>query len=149
MINGNNTYELVFNQYKTSQYLGQIDHTIDENNIISKILPRYIEVRDNFINNKKNLTLFVNKEKRDMTQSNITDTLKYITRKVVDKELSVNLIRHIFISDYLSLNHTIEEKRQIANFMGQTYDATMMEKYNKKKPVVEDNKNDKIIVSFD
>lgn len=150
MVNGDGTFELVFNQYKTAKYLGQIDHTIDENNIISKILPKYIEIRDNFINNKKNLSLFVNKEKRDMTQSNITDTLKYITRKVVDKDLSVNLIRHIFISDFLSHNHNIEHKRKIANFMGQTYDATMMEKYNKKKiPTEKDDVNKRLTITFD
>jgi len=149
MINGDDTFELVFNQYKTSKYLGQIDHTIDENNIISKILPKYLEIRANFINNKKNLSLFVNKEKRDMTQSNITDTLKYITRKVVDKELSVNLIRHIFISDFLSHNHNIEHKRKIANFMGQTYDATMMEKYNKKKMVKDSDINSRLTITFD
>lgn len=148
MINGDETFVLVFNQYKTSKFLGQIAHTIEEDNIISKILPKYLEVRENFINNKKNLTLFVNKEKRDMTQSNITDTLKFITRKVVDKELSVNLLRHIFISDFLSHNHSIEHKKKIANFMGQTYDATMMEKYNKKvkKP---EKTDDKIILTFD
>ena len=145
MVNGDGTYELVFNQYKTAKYLGQIDHIIPSTNIISQILPRYLEVRANYIISNRILTLFVNKDMKDMTQSNITDTLKFITRKVIDKELSVNLIRHIFISDFLSQNHTIEEKKKIANFMGQTYDATMMEKYNKKKP----NEDKKYTVSFD
>jgi len=148
MVNGDGTYGLVFNQYKTSQYLGQIDHQIPTDNIISEILGKYLDIRSNFVNSKKILTLFVNKDNRDMTQSNITETLKFITRKVIDKELSVNLIRHIFISDYLSLNHTIEQKRKVANFMGQTYDATMMEKYNKKKSP-EQIKNDKLVVTFD
>lgn len=134
MINKDDSYELVFNKYKTSKYLGQIDHVIKKNNILSKIIPKFLEIRSKYVKNKKNLTLFVNKINNDMTQTNITDTLKFITRKIVDKELSVNLLRHIFVSDFLTHNHSIEHKKEIAFFMGQTYEATMMEKYNKKKP---------------
>lgn len=130
MVNTDGSYQLVFNQYKTAKYLGQIHQTIKKDSKIATLISTYLPYREIFIG-KKSTDFLLNKEKRTMTQSNITDTLKFISRKVVGKDLSVNLLRHIYITYYFAKQNSIEEKRKIANFMGQTYDATMMEKYNK------------------
>lgn len=141
MVNDDESYTLVFNQYKTSKYIGQVEHKItpEKDEILCDILAAYLKKRDRYVNNKKNDILFFNKEKNEMTQSSITDTLKNISRKIVDKELSVNLIRHIFITSFLEKPQSIEQKKIIATFMGQTYNPTMMECYNKLKKKVKPN----------
>ena len=130
MVNGDGSYQLVFNQYKTAKYLGQITHTIKADSKIGKIIDMYLPIREIFVGKTKT-ELLLNKDRREMTQSNITDTLKYISRKIVGKDLSVNLLRHIYITYYFQQPNSIEDKKEVAKFMGQTYDATQMEKYNK------------------
>jgi len=153
MDNGDGSYQIVFNQYKTSQYLGQQENTIAKDSKLSKILKIYLEERTKFITNKKETFLFANKEKRGMTQPNITDCLKYQSRKIIGKELSVNLMRHIFLTWFINQNKSIEEKRKVANFIGQTYDAPMMEKYYKKTTLLEEEKEkpkkDECALNFD
>tara|TARA_R110002012_G_scaffold10961_3_gene49347 strand:- start:2200 stop:3249 length:1050 start_codon:yes stop_codon:yes gene_type:complete len=152
MDNGDGSYQLVFNQYKTSQYLGQQENTILKDSRLSNILKTYMDIREKFINNKKETNLFVNKDKRAMTQPNITDCLKYQSRKIIGKELSVNLLRHIFLTWFINQNKSIEEKKKVAHFIGQSYDAPMMEKYYRKptkedKPIIE--KKDECSLNFD
>ncbi len=152
MDNGDGSYQLVFNQYKTSQYLGQQENTILKNSRLSNILKTYMDIREKFINNKKDTNLFVNKDKRAMTQPNITDCLKYQSRRIIGKELSVNLLRHIFLTWFINQNKSIEEKKKVAHFIGQSYDAPMMEKYYRKpkkedKPIIE--KKDECSLNFD
>jgi hypothetical protein len=150
MVNDNGSFTFVFNQYKTSKYIGQIEHIItkEKNPILCEIMTKYLKVRERYVNNQKNDILFINKEKKEMTQSNITDTLKYITRKIVNKELSVNLLRHIFITSFLEKSQSIEDKKNVATFMGQTYNPTMMETYNKLKKKIKPP-SPPIVVSFD
>ncbi len=151
MDNNDGSYELVFNKYKTAKYLGQITHIIKKDTILSDIIKIYLVKRNTFANSKKNTDLLLGKDKVAMSQSNITDTLKYISRKVVGKDLSVNLLRHIYITHFITLNKSIEDKKKIANFMGQTYDATQMEKYNKLAKKIKqkkDEQNDKCVVHF-
>tara|TARA_R110002153_G_scaffold274315_1_gene448479 strand:+ start:21094 stop:22173 length:1080 start_codon:yes stop_codon:yes gene_type:complete len=135
MVNNNGdkvSYVFIFNQYKTAKFVGQIEHKIN-NHKLDRIITLYLERRDSFVNKKSNTSFLINKDKKGMTQSNITDTLKYISRKIVGKELSVNLLRHIYLTYYLGLGNSIELNKKTANFMGQTYDATQMEKYKKIK----------------
>jgi len=127
---------LIFNQYKTAKFIGQIEYKIDNDKEDEKrlitILKEYIIRRQRF-SKKSNTHFLLNKDGNAMTQTNITDTLKYISRKIIGKELSVNLLRHIYITHFLSLKRSIEDNKKIAHFMGQTYDATQFEKYNKIK----------------
>tara|TARA_R110002072_G_scaffold271842_5_gene431840 strand:+ start:536 stop:1513 length:978 start_codon:yes stop_codon:yes gene_type:complete len=148
MDNNDGTYELVFNKYKTAKYLGQITHIIPKDTTLSDIIKIYLIKRSIFVNSKKNTDFLLGKDKVAMSQSNITDTLKYTSRKIIGKNLSVNLFRHIYITHFISLNKSIEDKKKFARFMGQTYDATQMEKYNKKvkKPEIT---YDKIILTFE
>lgn len=149
MIHPNGEYTFIFNVYKTAKYLGQVKKELDSDLMIVKVLNKYLEYRALFVNKKSNTDFLLNKDKKAMTQSNITDTLKYISRTVVGKDLSVNLLRHIFISHFFNENKTIEERKNVANFMGQTYEPTMMEKYNKIPKPPEEKKSMKFIMTFD
>lgn len=147
MVNGDGSYQLIFNQYKTSKYLGQITHTIKSDCRIGKIIDMYLPIREIFAGKTKT-ELLLNKDRREMTQSNITDTLKYISRKIVGKDLSVNLLRHIYITYYFQQPNSIQDKKRIANFMGQTYDATQMEKYNKLSAKIKIEKQKELNLPF-
>ena len=146
-------YSLVFNKYKTSRVLGQVTHDIEKNSKLEKIISMYIIKRNNFINNKTNNSFLLAKDKTNMTQSNITDTLKYVSRKIINKELSANLFRHIFLTYFFQKNISIEEKKHIARFIGQSYEPSMMEKYKRIKPepinIINEKKTNDLIVSFD
>ena len=127
-------YTLCFNKYKTAKFLGQINHAITNPNLI-KIINHFLVIREKVRTNKRNTQLFFNSvNQKEMTQSNITDTMKQITKQVLGREMSVDLLRHIFITEVAKNQHSIEERKKIANFMGQTYNPTMFEKYIKQPP---------------
>ncbi len=126
-------YSMIFNQYKTAKQLGEIKIKITDE-IIIKLLEQYLLERDLFnalnkINN--NYKLFTNKHGEFLAQSQITNGLKKISKEICDKELSCNMFRHIFLTDYQSKEHTIEQKIEMARLVGQTYNAPIMEKYKK------------------
>jgi len=147
MDNLDGSYELVFNKYKTSKYIGQISHNIEKDSLLSQILQIYILRRAQFVNRLDNTAFLVAKDKKAMSQTNITDTLKYISRKVIGKSISCNLFRHIYISDFSTLNKSIEEKKKVCNFIGQTYEPNMFDKYVRID--VEAEKKKKLVVSWD
>ena len=147
MDNLDGTYELVFNKYKTAKFIGQVNHIVKKDTILADIIHKYLVIRNNYINNKSKTELLLAKDKSPMSQTNITDTLKYISRKVIGKELSTNLFRHIFINHFLTNNYSIEEKKKVANFIGQTWSPNMMDIYARVKLPKE--KENKLIVSFD
>ena len=121
---------LCFNQYKTAKLVGQQVANIENPELI-KLINMYLPMREKFVRKKTNTWFFVNKEKTQMSQTNITDTLKCISRKITTKELSANMFRHIFLTDWGKNDHTIVENKKVASFMGQSYSPTMMEKYKK------------------
>ena len=121
---------LCFNQYKTAKLVGQQIGNIESMELI-KLINVYLPMREKFVNKKTNTWFFVNKDKNQMSQTNITDTLKCISRKITTKELSANMFRHIFLTDWGKSDHTIAENKRVATFMGQSYSPTMMEKYKK------------------
>ena len=136
---------LVFNQYKTAKYVGQKTLTLTAGMVapfgdldpIYNILSYYIKRREEYFGNKKThykkvQPLFFNiNNKKAIEGSHFTDILKETTSKYVGKTLSVNLFRHIFITDFLQKETSIEDKKRVAGIMGQTYTPTMMEKYNR------------------
>lgn len=138
---------LVFNQYKTAKYVGQKVLTLTAGmtapfgdlDSIYQILSYYIQKREEYFGNKKThytkvQPLFFNlNNKKAIEGSHFTDILKETTSKYVGKTLSVNLFRHIFITDFLKKETSIEDKKRVAGIMGQTYTPTMMEKYNRVK----------------
>jgi hypothetical protein len=147
MMNENNTFTLCFNKYKTSKFIGQISKDIKSERLI-KLVNQYIIKRKSKVNNIKNTHFFVNQFGKEMTQTNITDTLKCVSKKITGKELSVNMFRHIFLTHYGKEDHSIKANMNLADFMGQTYNPTQQERYKKYEADLIKEKN-KIMISFD
>tara|TARA_R110000823_G_scaffold2257_8_gene9226 strand:- start:707 stop:1750 length:1044 start_codon:yes stop_codon:yes gene_type:complete len=147
MNNLDGSFEIVFNKYKTSKYIGQISHHIEKDTLLSEILQLYILRRSQFVNRLDNTAFLVAKDKKAMSQTNITDTLKYVSRKVIGKSMSCNLFRHIYISNFSTLKKSIEERKKMCNFIGQTYEPNMFDKYVRID--VEAEKKKKLVVSWD
>jgi hypothetical protein len=121
----NDKYKMIFNNYKTSKYIGKVEHTI-ENEILNKILDKYI---NEYL---KGDELFENANGKPMTQSNFTQAQESVSTELLGKKLSTNDFRHIFLSWFLSTNPTIEEKEKIAHVIGQKYKPSRMELYQRR-----------------
>jgi len=121
----NGNYDVIFNNYKTSKSLGQIRYSID-NNILNKLIENWFL---NYNTNDKNDYFLTNANGKNLTQSNFTNALSSISKKIVKKELTNNSLRRIFITYFLSLNPTFIEKQEILNIMGQNAYQSTAEKY--------------------
>jgi len=137
-------FTIVFNQYKTAKHLGQIIVKLEKGKEIYKdggmtyeILDDYVRFRRQYFKSttrtKQHPYLFfnLNSQKEMLTGNNYTGILQQTSNEIVGKKLSVNLLRHIYITHFLKKESNIEEKKVIAEFMGQGYTPTMLEKYNR------------------
>ncbi len=145
----NNNFFVLFNQYKTSKHLGSVHKKIGdtENELLLKTLfNKYLDIRSEIAPEACNI-LFINIYCSEIQQHKFTDILKQTTKKIFDKEISCDLFRKIFITNYMKIPHSITQNTETAKFMGQTYNATMMEKY--RKIDTPDEKLNSIVVAFD
>ena len=127
-----NNFELVFNEYKTKKYVGGLKKVLPKTHLISLIIKLFLEVRKVIVHkNSKYLFTCLFNTIEPINQPNFTDIIKKTSKIVVGKILSVNLLRHIYLSDYLTKEKSIEHREQTANFMGQTYTPQMMDKYRR------------------
>ncbi len=69
---------------------------------------------------------------KELSQPNLTNILKKTSQEITEKNLSCNMLRHIYITYFLSQNPTLRQKLEIAGAMGQTYTANQQDKYNRK-----------------
>ncbi len=139
IINGDGTHTFVFNQYKTSKTSGKVIHKI-ENEDLNKLLDKYF---NDYNNDKKKVNFLVNVNGSEMSQENITNSQRSISKKLLGKSLSNNLFRHIFLTYFQEQNPSINEKIRIGDLIGQKYKPNQMEKYirkskNKEEPKIED-----------
>ncbi len=112
LIINKNSYIFIFNKYKTAkQYGTQIN--IIEDDTLDHLLQTYFE-RYHGINEKYFLTT---KHNKPLDSQQIGIALKDISTKLFDKNLSVDLIRHIYITNFLSKDPPITEKIKLANIM--------------------------------
>lgn len=147
------SYYLLFNKYKTSHHIGSVHKKIGSTpneQLLIKLIENYIEVRDELAPNMSICNTFLmNIYCSEITQNKFTDILKSTTKKIYNKELSVDLFRKIFITNYMKKAHSISENMEVAKFMGQTYNATMMEKYRKIDTPDEQETKNPVMVGFD
>lgn len=125
IVKKNNNYVFIFNKYKTVKYLGQLIYEV-KNDLLNKMIDKYF----NEYNLYKKYFL-INFTGKKMSQSNLTEALKSITRKIFKKEINLNMLRHIFITWLLKQNITTEEKKNILELMGQKYNINMSDNYNR------------------
>ncbi len=128
IINGDGTHTFVFNTYKTSRTSGKVIHEI-ENDDLNKLLDKYFK---EYNNNKKKQNFLINVNGQEMSQENITNSQRSVSKKLLGKSLTNNLFRHIFLTYFSSLDPSIKEKIRVGDLIGQKYKATQMEKYVRK-----------------
>jgi len=67
---------------------------------------------------------------KKLTQISFSNLMKTISKRIYDKEINVNMFRHLYITDFLETNPYITEKQLIADFMSHT--LSMQESYRKR-----------------
>lgn len=126
----NGIYNICYNNYKTAHNLGQLNFTIDN--------PHLINIIDTYI---KKFKIPVNKQflysNLHLRESKICSiTVGYAVTKIVKEltnidKITVNSIRHSFLTEYYKQTRTIDEKQHTANRMGQFYHVNMADYYQK------------------
>lgn len=118
-------YHFVFNNYKTSKYVGQVIVKVENENL-NKLIDKWF---NDYNHSKKDF--LINFNDGVVNQTNISHNLNSITKKLFNKTLSVNDFRHSFLTLFLSKPRSIKEKQQIAKAMGQKYKVSRMELYSR------------------
>jgi len=120
-----NKYKFIFNDFKTSKYLGQIEYLIDNDKLNALINLWFNEY------NTKAKNFLTNYNGDEIKQTNFSNGLKNISREVLGKELNLNMLRHIYLTWFManSSNKSIEEKEKILKVVGQTYKPSRAELY--------------------
>lgn len=116
-------YKVVFNQYKTSQYLGQIEHEITE--------PDLVAVLDKWFNlyNRRGDLFLQNASGSPMSSSNFNNSQQSGGKALFGKPQSTNSYRHAFFTWFLAQNPPLTERDRVARLAGQTYKPSRMELY--------------------
>lgn len=122
----NGEYTFVFNRYKTAKYCGSQVYKVTNPDLI-KLLDRWFK---DYNPNPKHL--FIDRHRNELKDAAFIFGLKQVTKKLFNKEFSVDILRHSFISDLAESNPTVSEKINIAAELGQTYRPQMLDMYNRK-----------------
>jgi hypothetical protein len=119
--------EFIFNNYKTSKYLGTQKYKIEDENFI-KLIHKWLSPEYNntnyFLTDLKGRALTPNQ--------NISKLITNASETYIKKKINLNLFRKIFLTWFLSTNPSIQEKEKIFNVVGQVYNPSVSEKYYQK-----------------
>ena len=124
-MDNNPTFYFVFNKFKTAKFLGTKMFKV-ENPKLTALLYRY------FTKYNKDGEFFLMSRGKELTQPNLTNILKRTSQDITEKNLSCNMLRHIYITHFMEENPTLRQKLEIAGAMGQSYHANQQDKYNRK-----------------
>ena len=124
-MDSNPSFYFVFNKFKTAKSLGTQMFKV-ENSKLTALLFRYFKYHN------KDGEYFLMSRGKELTQPNLTNILKKVSQELTEKNLSCNMLRHIYITHFLSENPTLRQKLEIAGAMGQTYIPNQQDKYNRK-----------------
>jgi len=130
------TVSLVYNKYKTAKTSGRQIYKV-ENDLLKKIIMRYLEDWKNKKRNVKKFFLITNQGNEEMSQPAVSNSLKKYSSKNLGNELSQNTLRHIFLTDFMNKPRTIKEKQEILQRVGQSYKPSMAERYVRKDYIVD------------
>lgn len=106
-----NSAELVIRKYKTSRKHGEIRHPILPNELYKILIESLTKHPRQY--------LFQNKQK-PFTPNGFCKWSSSLLSQLFNAELTVTLIRHIYISSLDLAKMTVEEKKQIGRLMGHT-----------------------------
>ena len=118
-------YIFIFNKYKTAKTLGTKIKIIN-NKILNSILDRWFNKYNT--SNKYFLLDILGKE---IKQTTFTDILKSETKILFKKSFSVNLIRHSYLTHFITQDPTLIKKIECAADMGQSYHVNVQDLYCK------------------
>ena len=145
-LNKNNNYividenddsvNLVYNKYKTAKTTGRKIYKV-ENQLLKKIILRYIEDWKAKKKNTKKFFLITNQGTEEMSQPAVSNALKKWSSKNLGNELSQNMLRHIFLTDFMNKPRTIKEKEAILERVGHNYKPSQAEKYVRAEHIVD------------
>ena len=113
-----NTAQIIMNKFKTHKFYGKTKISISNKPEFVKLLKQYI-----LENNIKNGDRVFKK------QSNFSKYLSNTFKRHIGKDISVNILRHAFITDYLSKSRSIKEKKDISKLLA--HNIATLEKYNR------------------
>ena len=113
-----NTSQIIMQKYKTHKFYGKTKITISNKLEFVKLLKQYI--LENHI--KPGDRVF-------KSQSNFSKYLSNTFKQHTGKDISVNILRHSFITDYLSKPRSIEDRKHIAKLLG--HNISTLDKYNR------------------
>lgn len=137
--------KFVFQNYKTAKILGKVELPIKSKVLMDLIMAYLSKHPQHKSKNHKPHEFLVREDGTPISQSAFTQTLKGITKKILGTGISINTLRHAFLTWFQSQNPSLKEKQKIAELVGQTYKQSRMEKY--KRVDSDDEQND--VYSFD
>jgi hypothetical protein len=123
-------FEFVFNKYKTAGHVGQGVRLPVVNKDLEGLINNYLKYHPNYKpNSKVGIEFLVNNNGKPLTQSNFTQVLKTVSKKVLGSPLSTNNYRHSFLTWFNSNNPSINEKKRIGRVLGQKNNVSRSDKY--------------------
>jgi hypothetical protein len=123
VIEDDGKFKFVFNKYKTAKSVGQVVSEVKDERL-NKLLSKWFQ---DYNTSKKDFLVNANGSK--MSQEGASNAIRSGTKRITGKELTLNALRHIFLTHFTSSNPSIEEKTEVAALVGQTYKPSRMELY--------------------
>lgn len=119
----NGDYLFVFNKYRTSKTNGQIVYEPTEV-VLQRLIKKW------FANYSKNHRYFlVNTSGENISHNNLTNSLSSISQKLFNKNITINMIRDSFITDFLKKENTHKERKKIFKMIGCVYKPNQSDLY--------------------
>lgn len=109
--NNDESFIFVFNKYKTSKTYGTIIQPV-ENETNIELLKHYFEIYE------PTIYFLRNNQNKLLSSKSLGDALGYITKELLGKKLSVDMIRHIYITHFMEQNPKLRDKINLADLMG-------------------------------
>ena len=113
--NNNNPTDIVYLRYKTDKSYGRVDLNIPET--LRSILKDYITSASLGVGDP----LFG--KSRNGYYSNFSEIVSNTFKKYTKKSITANLLRHSYISDFLSTKRSLAQKTNISKIMGHSVDT--------------------------
>ena len=122
--------KIIFQKYKTSATYGVVNIPVAKySRPLQRLLQRHVRyLRENF---PENDCLFLNQNLTCMSRNSLTKFLQRLFKEFFKKNVSVSMLRHIFLTDKYDKKQ-LEEQAETSKFM--MHSQSMMKDYVKKRP---------------
>ena len=123
-------YKIIFQKYKTSKTYGVVNIPVAKySRPLQRLLVKHVRfLRANFPDNR---CLFLNQNLTCMSRNSLTKFLQRMFSEFFKKNVSVTMLRHIFLTDKYDKKQLLEQQ-ETAKFM--MHSPQMMTDYVKKRP---------------